>query len=56
MHWVVVVLQTALIEVTPSRPMCLEEYAEFKPLGRLALREGGHTLAVGIITQILEER
>ena len=46
--------QTAVVEVTPSRPMCLEEYADYKALGRLALREGGKTIAVGIVTRIVE--
>ena len=48
--------QTALIEVTCSRAMVLEAFASFKALGRIALREGGKTLAVGIITQILESQ
>lgn len=45
--------QTALVEVTPDRPMCLELYSDYKSLGRIALREGGRTLAVGIITSIV---
>ena len=46
--------QTALIEVSCPRAMVLEAFSNFKALGRIALREGGKTIAVGIVTQILE--
>ncbi|KAG6552677.1 hypothetical protein Mapa_005624 [Marchantia paleacea] len=45
--------QSALIEIIPERSMCLEEYSQFKALGRIALRDGGKTLAVGIVTRII---
>ncbi|KXZ51970.1 hypothetical protein GPECTOR_11g92 [Gonium pectorale] len=48
--------QTALVEVTAARAMVLEEYSEYRALGRVALREGGRTLAVGIVTRLLEGR
>lgn len=47
-------LQTAMIEVTPVRPLPLEVFTDLKALGRVALREGGRTVAVGIVTQIQE--
>ncbi|PNW73613.1 hypothetical protein CHLRE_13g565750v5 [Chlamydomonas reinhardtii] len=46
--------QSALVEVTSSRGLVLEEYAHYRALGRVALREGGRTLAVGVVTQLLE--
>jgi translation elongation factor EF-1alpha len=46
--------QTALVEVTPARGLCLEEAADYRSLGRVALREGGRTVAVGLVTKILE--
>ncbi|KXZ51213.1 hypothetical protein GPECTOR_13g700 [Gonium pectorale] len=46
--------QTALVEVTAARALVLEEYSEYRALGRVALREGGRTLAVGIVTRLLE--
>ena len=42
------------MEVTATRSLVLEEYSDFKALGRVALREGGRTLAVGVVTQLLE--
>lgn len=47
-------VQTAIVEVTPVRPIPLEVFADVKALGRIALREGGRTVAVGIVTGILE--
>lgn len=44
--------QTAVIEVSPARPMPLESYADYRSLGRVALRDGGRTLAVGIVTAV----
>ncbi|GAX83662.1 hypothetical protein CEUSTIGMA_g11087.t1 [Chlamydomonas eustigma] len=46
--------QTALIEVTAARSLVLEEYKDIKALGRIALREGGRTIAVGIVTKLLD--
>ena len=42
--------QTALVTVTADRPVPLERYADYRALGRLALRAGGRTVAVGIVT------
>jgi len=44
--------QTAIVEVSTENPICIEVYSDFKPLGRLTLRESGRTLAAGIVTSI----
>ena len=45
--------QTAVVVIVPvSRPVCMETYADVKALGRIALREGGQTLGVGIVTAV----
>ncbi|KAL4857598.1 HBS1-like protein [Chlorella vulgaris] len=44
--------QVADVEVTPSRPMCLEASTDYKALGRVALRDCGRTIAVGKITRL----
>ena len=46
--------QTAIVEVTPRRPFPLEKYSDYRALGRVALRDQGRTLAVGIVTSIVE--
>lgn len=44
----------ALVEIEVSRPICIEKYAKFKELGRVALRVGGVTVAAGLVTKILK--
>jgi elongation factor 1 alpha-like protein len=47
--------QAAVVEVTPTRPLCLERYADYRALGRVALRDCGRTVAVGIVVRAGEE-
>merc|ERR1719402_1593949 len=42
----------AMVELVPSKPMCVEPYAEFAPLGRFAVRDMRQTVAVGIIKSV----
>ena len=44
--------QSALVEVTPVQAICVELYSDFRALGRIVLRDGGQTLAVGIVTAL----
>lgn len=44
----------ALVEIEVSRPICIEKYAKFKELGRVALRVGGVTIAAGLVTKIMK--
>merc|ERR1739849_18472 len=39
----------AMVALTPTKPMCLESYQAFAPLGRFAVRDMRHTVAVGIV-------
>merc|ERR1712157_414570 len=39
----------AAIVKLPSKPMCVEPFAEFPPLGRFAVRDMRQTVAVGVI-------
>ncbi|GJP49526.1 hypothetical protein CLOM_g8726 [Closterium sp. NIES-68] len=45
--------QSAIVELSLERGMCLEAYSDFRAFGRIALRDGGRTLAVGIVLRIL---
>ena len=40
---------SALIILTPTKPMCVESFAEYPPLGRFAVRDMKQTVAVGVI-------
>lgn len=46
--------QTAVLEVTVNRQLCLELYTDFRPLGRIAIRDGGKTIAVGVVTSLAD--
>lgn len=44
--------EAALIVIKPTKPMCVESYKEFQPLGRFAVRDMKQTVAVGIIKAV----
>jgi len=39
----------AIVELIPSKPMCVEAFSDFPPLGRFAVRDMRQTVAVGVI-------
>jgi len=39
----------AIVKLEPSKPMCVEPFSEFPPLGRFAVRDMRQTVAVGVI-------
>jgi len=45
---------TAIVHITLQRPSCLELYREFRQLGRFTLRRAFDTVAVGIVTEIID--
>merc|ERR1711920_664545 len=38
-----------IVDLVPSKPMCVETFTEFPPLGRFAVRDMRQTVAVGVI-------
>jgi len=42
----------AMVEMIPSKAMCVETFSEFAPLGRFAVRDMRQTVAVGIIKAV----
>ncbi|KAF8036675.1 hypothetical protein BT93_C2408 [Corymbia citriodora subsp. variegata] len=47
--------QSAVIEVVLQGPVCAEEFSSCKALGRVSLRALGRTIAVGIVTRVIEK-
>jgi len=45
----------AMIKLIPSKPMCVETYAEYPPLGRFAVRDMRQTVAVGVIKEVTKK-
>jgi elongation factor 1-alpha len=39
----------AIVEMVPTKPMCVEPFSEYPPLGRFAVRDMRKTVAVGVI-------
>jgi len=42
----------AMVLLVPSKPMCVESFAEYPPLGRFAVRDMRQTVAVGVIKEV----
>jgi len=44
--------EAAIVELVPTKPMCVEEYAVCPQLGRFAMRDMKKTVAVGIVKKV----
>merc|ERR1712026_164389 len=42
----------AMVRMVPSKPMCVEPFAQYPPLGRFAVRDMRQTVAVGVIKEV----
>jgi len=42
----------AIVKMVPQKPMCVESFQEFPPLGRFAVRDMRQTVAVGVIKTV----
>jgi len=45
----------AIVKLVPSKPMCVEAYVDYPPLGRFAVRDMRQTVAVGVIKSVEKE-
>jgi len=46
----------AMIKLEPSKPMCVETFNEYPPLGRFAVRDMRQTVAVGVIKEVVKRQ
>jgi elongation factor 1-alpha len=44
--------EAAMVKMIPSKPMCVEKFADYPPLGRFAVRDMRQTVAVGVIKEV----
>jgi elongation factor 1-alpha len=44
----------AIVKLQPIKKMCMEKYKDFPELGRLAVRDMGRTVAVGVVLDIVK--
>jgi len=42
----------AMVDMIPSKPMCVEPFSQYPPLGRFAVRDMKQTVAVGVIKTV----
>lgn len=42
----------AIVILVPSKPMCVEAFSDYPPLGRFAVRDMKQTVAVGVIKAV----
>jgi elongation factor 1-alpha len=45
----------AIVEMVPTKPMCVEAFSEYPPLGRFAVRDMRKTVAVGVIKSVMRQ-
>lgn len=41
-----------MVTLVPSKPMCVEAFSSYPPLGRFAVRDMRQTVAVGVIKEV----
>ena len=44
--------EACIVEMEPTKPLSLESFHEFPPLGRFSVRDMRHTVAVGVVKSI----
>ena len=47
---------SGVVKLVPSKPMVVEAFSEFPPLGRFAVRDMKQTVAVGVIKEITRKQ
>ena len=44
--------EAAIVKFKPIKPLVVEKYSDFPPLGRFAMRDMGKTIGIGIVTDV----
>ena len=45
----------AMVDMKPQKPMCVEAFSDYAPLGRFAVRDMRQTVAVGVIKSVTKK-
>jgi len=43
---------SCIVKMVPSKPMCVETFSQYAPLGRFAVRDMKQTVAVGVVKEV----
>merc|ERR1712193_589669 len=46
---------SCIVKMIPSKPMCVEAFSQYAPLGRFAVRDMKQTVAVGVIKDVTKK-
>jgi len=46
---------SAIVNMVPQKPMCVESFSDYAPLGRFAVRDMRQTVAVGVIKEVTKK-
>jgi len=46
----------AIIKMKPLKPVVIEKFSEFPPLGRFAIRDMGQTVAAGVVLDVVPKK
>jgi len=44
-----------IAKLVPQKPMCVEQFSDYQPLGRFAVRDMRQTVAVGVIKEVVKK-
>ncbi|HLD59418.1 MAG TPA: translation elongation factor EF-1 subunit alpha [Candidatus Bilamarchaeaceae archaeon] len=44
--------ESAVVKIQPMKPVCIEKFQDFRPLGRFAIRDMGQTVAAGVVLKV----
>jgi elongation factor 1-alpha len=44
-----------MVRMIPQKPMCVEAFNQYPPLGRFAVRDMKQTVAVGVIKEVVRK-
>jgi elongation factor 1-alpha len=47
--------ECVLIQIVPTKPLCVESFEQYPALGRFAVRDMKRTVAVGVVTEVLKK-
>ena len=51
----VVAGDACIVELEPTKPLCVETFTDFPPLGRFAIRDMRQTVGVGVIKAVTKD-
>ncbi|CAI2367900.1 unnamed protein product [Moneuplotes crassus] len=48
--------ESGIVELVPTKPLCVEEFSKYAALGRFVIRDMKRTVAVGVIQEVIHKK